>query len=241
MQETISTESIILNIKPYRERDSRVALYSPEYGKLELVARGTASITSKLIGHLQPISLTKVMIVKGKAFDYIGGAYMKRSFFNIKNDYYALYYSAKAVSLFHKLIKPGVKELSLFELLVDFLSVMEKKFKSGEERKFIYYLFSLKLMDNLGFCPELYKCVICAKKILPGKAVFNDQQGGLVCPACKNNKKAYGLTYGENTVKILRLALKKDFAYLKKIIVGDNTKKETIRIIHSFSRYYADI
>ena len=47
MEETYNTKAIILNRQPFRERDSRVTIFSLERGKLILVARGTKKITSK--------------------------------------------------------------------------------------------------------------------------------------------------------------------------------------------------
>ena len=83
MESTFTDQVIVLTNYLFRECDSLITVYGKNNGKLDLVARGTAKITSKLAGHLEPISLSNLMIINGKKFNYIGGAVCVNSFFNI--------------------------------------------------------------------------------------------------------------------------------------------------------------
>ena len=58
MDETYNFEAIVLNRYAFRESDSRVILYSREKGKLELVARGTKKIKSK-ISYIELLNLLR--------------------------------------------------------------------------------------------------------------------------------------------------------------------------------------
>ena len=87
MEETYNTTAIITNNEPYREHDSKITAYTIDRGKLELIARGTKKIKSKLAGHLEPASLVNLMVVHGKQYDYTGFADSQNLYINIKNNY----------------------------------------------------------------------------------------------------------------------------------------------------------
>ena len=86
MEDTYNTKAIILRRTPYRESDLRLTVYTPEHGKKILIARGALKQKAKLTGHLEPLVLSDVMIVRGKNYDYIGSAQGKKFYLNIKSD-----------------------------------------------------------------------------------------------------------------------------------------------------------
>lgn len=76
------TLGIILKSEPYREADRVYTIYTKRYGKIRAMAKGVRKIKSKLAGHLEPFSLTNLMIVKGKMIDKIISARLIESFGN---------------------------------------------------------------------------------------------------------------------------------------------------------------
>src|SRR3989339_15793 len=87
MEETYITKIIVLNRWIHREHDSKILAFSPELGKIDLVVRGAQKNTSKLSAHIEPMNLGKVMIVRGRNCDYLGGIDNERNFRNIKTDF----------------------------------------------------------------------------------------------------------------------------------------------------------
>src|SRR3989339_1111881 len=77
---------IILKRQVFREDDLLVTVYSKEKGKLTLLARGAKKVLSKLAGHLEPVSLSYLNAVDGRAIDQLIGAEMIECFGAIKND-----------------------------------------------------------------------------------------------------------------------------------------------------------
>lgn len=231
MEETYNLTAIILNRRPFAEDDGRVVVYSRERGKLDLVARGVKKIKSKLAGHLEPLSLTDIMAVCGRQYDYAGAAVSENCFFNIKNDLAKLAAAGQAVKIFDKLIKPGVADEAIFDLLKDYLEVLNFK-KSGFD--VLNWFFIFKLLVALGFKPELYNCVNCGGKITPVGMKFDLARGGLICGKCRAEQ---GLTISENAVKLLRLAERDSLEKLIKIKIDKKTEKETAALINKFFRY----
>lgn len=236
MEATFNTKAIILRRQAWRERDSKITAYCLDRGKLELVARGTSKLTSKLAGHIEPISLSDIMVVRGKQYNYIGSAVSENCFSNIKNDLNKLQAVGQALGIFNWVVKPEKVEHSLYNLLKNFFNIIDQAPANADSKILLNY-FILKLLAELGYKPELYHCQACKKKIVPDSNSFDLIQGGLVCAKCE--KSRYSLTITENCIKLLRLVLEKDFNDIIKIKVKEKLKNEISKIISSFYQYHS--
>ena len=141
MEDTNNTKAIILKRQSYRENDSSVVVYTPDFGKMTLIARGTKKITSKLIGHLEPISLSDIMIVKGKGRHYIGGAICQDAFLNIKDDLNKLYYAGQGIRVFNRLVRDGQGDPDLFNLLKNWLELLDTAAELSKEKGALFLSF----------------------------------------------------------------------------------------------------
>jgi len=238
MEETYCTKTIILGRTDFREYDSRTIVYSLDRGKLDLVARGVKKIKSKLAAHLEPFNLAEIMVVRGRKFDYIGAAASQNCFPRLKGDLDKLAAAGKAVSLFNKLVKAEEADKEVFSLLKDFLENLD-----GRELKINSDLwsafFTLKLMAQLGYRPELYNCVICNNKITPGENLFDLSQGGLIGKECLDKKGNEALTISDNGIKLLRAVVDSKFSQLNSLKADTRLEVEIKNIISSFYQYHA--
>jgi len=239
MEETYLAKCIVLNSQPFRESDGKKTVYSLEKGKLDLVVRGVKKIKSKLAGHLEPITLSEIMIVRGKSFDYIGGAVSKNCYPRIKSDLDALISAGEAVKSLNRLVKLEEADKEVFFILKNFLDYLEKEAESERRADYSFFsaLFNFKLLVILGYQPELYHCAICRKKILPQGNWFDPEKGGLICPACRGNKTFKVIKISDNGIKVLRTAGTTDFETLGKLKVSPELGKEIKNIISAFSQY----
>ncbi|MCK4553810.1 DNA repair protein RecO [Candidatus Parcubacteria bacterium] len=242
MDETYTTKAIILNRQPFREFDSKTTVYSMDKGKLELVIRGAKKIKSKLAGHLEPINLSDLMIIRGRNFDYVGGAVSGNCYGAIKSDLEKLMLAGRVVNVFNKLIKMEDRTdvEVIFRLLQSILDALNRGQKPAANPELLFNFFVLRLMSQLGHKPELYNCVVCRKKIVPNENRFDLSRGGLVCLNCqKNNKNKQVLLISTDCIKVLRLAVESDFSRLTKLKINDILGKEIINIISSFLKFHS--
>lgn len=155
MEQTFNTRVIILDRKDHREEDSRIIVYSQERGKLNLIARGAKKMKSKSSGHIEPLTLSRLMVVRGREFDYIGTAKGEDFYPLIKEDLLSLSWAGqalRAVDVFSREEEnDGGKEV--FNLLSDFLSVLPTV--DAKAREAFYWFFILKLLAISGFGPDL--------------------------------------------------------------------------------------
>ena len=215
MDSTFPTKAIILNRRDWREADRLVSVYTPGYGRLSLLARGARKANSKLAAHLEPISLSQLLVVKGKGFDYVGGAILAEAFLGIKQDLNKLYFAGEALRNFSLLVQEGEADADIFSWLEKWLLSLEAAGNGSdldkEEGRFRLALFLWRLFQLLGYGPQLDNCVACHQAPTPGKNYFDFARGGLLCSSCYETTplgthEASIVPLSDNCIKLLRLA-----------------------------------
>ncbi len=231
MEETKNAEAIILRNREYKERDTLLDVFTKEFGRMDLVARGTKDIKSKLAGQIEPISLCDIMIVKGKKLDYLGAALAKNSFLNIKNDLDKIVIAGKAMKIYLDHVRPDEPEAGLFFLLKDYLEALED-FEIKKHELFFSFLL-LKFASLSGFSPELYNYIETEEKIKPDNNFFDFSRGGIVLR--KQNENSFQIS--ADCIKILRLAVNENFKSLNNIKIEEKLAQEAIAMINKFFQY----
>ncbi len=239
MEATYPAKAIILKREPRGDNDSRVVVYTRERGRLDLVARGTKKLKSKLAAHVEPLCITDVMVVTGRRYDYIGAARSENCLGGLKTDWDKLIAAGRAAGIFGSLVKENLREEALFELLEDYLKTVNAREVAAEKAEPLTDFFVLKLLSILGHRPELDNCVNCRKRISPGRNGFDFSRGGVMCATCYDKLKGGRgrLTVSDNCIKILRLAVTENFDNLKVISINEKLKKEINEIIGTFKNY----
>ncbi len=234
MDETFTAKAIVLSRQPYRENDSRTVVYSLEYGRLELVARGTNAIKSKLAGHIEPFCLSDFMIVRGRHCRYIGAAACRDSFARLKADLTKLETAGIACGIVLQTTREGEADEELFCLLENFLQFLNQHDLMPQAGDLFLHIFILKLLAALGYQPELYACSACGKNLDSASASFDPTRGGLLCTQCVRNKR---LTISAECVSFLKLIISESFFNLSKIKLSEQAQNEIIFNIKSFFQY----
>lgn len=235
MEETYSTKAIILNRMPFREADEKVVLYTEDYGKIDLVAKGAKKNKSKLAGHIEPLNFVNLMIIKGKQYDYLGSAINSDAFINIKNDLNKIAIAGRSIKFFNEMVKIGEKDKDLFIFLLDFLSSLNTQIVNNIG--LTYEVFVLKLLCILGYKPELGYCQNCRKKIENDVAFFIFNKGGLVCRNCINSVEAHKIELSKESIKILQIIIERNFKDIFEIKINQKNNKEIKEFIATFSQF----
>ena len=233
MEETFQIKAINLKRNPFREYDSKIVVYSQEKGKLELIARGTKKISSKLSGHIEPINESDIMVVRGKQFDYAGSAVCRNSYINIKTDFEKIQTTGQIFKIVIELVKFEYIDKDIYSLLKEYLETVNDK--KNINLNIVKNYFILKLLLILGYKPELFRCIKCQKKISPTGNKFDYSRGGIICKNCPKGKN--NLTINENSIKLLRLIINHKLEHILNIKIDKKTSQQIDTIISSFYNY----
>jgi DNA repair protein RecO (recombination protein O) len=241
------THGIILKRKDYRENDGIFSIYTSEKGRIEVAAKGTKKIKSKLSPHLNYFSLIDLMVARGKNFNQVAGAMMIKDFSNIKSDLFKTILASYCLEVLEQLIKVEHKDKQIWDLaLAIFNLIDEKLIKSELEKKQLECLaraFALKLISAQGYSPELENCVFCKSKIIPNSNIFSFSRGGLMCGKCQKINQLYGSgnsVISTNAIKVQRMIIKEDLEKFSKLKMKPNLIKEVMKIIDSFLAMHLD-
>lgn len=240
MEETKNTRAIVLYSQPYKEVDSLVNIYSQDFGRLNLIARGTKKLSSKLAGHLEPMSEIRLMIIKGRFLDYVGGVVMTNSFFSIRDDLNKLFYTGKMFALFSSLVKEGEKDERLFNLLKKYLEAVDEELEFDKEKGELFFVqFALSFLKEMGYAPEMNNCLYCHKKLLRGNNYFNLLDGGVFCDKCHISQKEIDnkhiLTISDSCVIVIRQLLYGENKI--KLSAKKKTLQEILDLVNKFTLY----
>jgi DNA repair protein RecO (recombination protein O) len=70
--------------------------------------------------------------------------------------------------------------IPIFTLLADSLA----RLSQAVDQDLVARYYEIRLLDYLGFRPQLFKCAQCGEEIKPENQYFSALQGGVVCPKC---------------------------------------------------------
>jgi DNA repair protein RecO (recombination protein O) len=72
-----------------------------------------------------------------------------------------------------------------------------------QDARLVVVAFQLRVLDALGYRPELRECVSCRASIEPGANQFSALLGGVVCPTCGPHELS-ARPIGTDALKLLR-------------------------------------
>ena len=96
---TYRTEALVLRQASLGEADLLLSLLTPDQGKLRAVARGARRVTSRLVGHLEPLTRVNLAVARGRTRDVITQAQGLESFAALKGDLEAISHGIYVVSV----------------------------------------------------------------------------------------------------------------------------------------------
>ena len=236
MEVTYKTQGIILQREQYGENDSRVFVYTSDFGKLELVARGTQKLSSKLAAHLEPLNLCEIMVVRGKQYDYLGTAISEEVFAGIKDDYDKTTVAGEILKLVNEVTKEKQAEQAIFLLLKEFFSILnDVETRHGASLlEILFSAFTLKFLSLLGYAPQLERCVVCQRRLQTGGNSFSYVTGGVVCSGCCKGDRALSGT----AINTLRLMLTAPLSTVADTNIKENVTAEATAVIREMRLYH---
>jgi len=192
------------------EADRIVTFYSRDVGKIRAVAKGVRRTTSRSAGHLEPFTLSDVMFAVGRELDVISQADTLEAFRAVREDLVLTthaYYLAEMVDL---LTEDRMENRAVFDVLVDGLRDLESAVSSTDaEARLVLIVFHLRLLEALGYRPELRECVTCRVAIEPERNQFSALLGGVLCPGC-GPRESTARSVGTSVLKLLRFVQHND-------------------------------
>lgn len=185
-----SSRAIIIGRYDFKENDSLVLLYSEKFGKLKLIAKGAKKFNSKLAAHIEPVTLSKILVVPSRSnFDYLASSSSIYLFKNLKEDWEKLKLLGEIMQIFNKSVKYGEADYKMFDWLLLWLKNLIRV--SSDESEKMKAIFMIRFFKIIGYDLSLENCSSCFKKNYKNKYYFDFKQANLICSNCLNSSSNY--------------------------------------------------
>ena len=165
-------DAVILRHSDYGEADRLLTVYSAQLGKTRALVKGARKITSRKAGHLEPFTHVKLQLAKGRDLPLVTQADTIEPYLPLREN---LLLTSQA-----SYIIDGSENSAIFHLLTDTLG----RLASGADPWVATRYYEMRLLDYLGFRPQLFECANCRKEILPEDQFFSYAAGGVICRNC---------------------------------------------------------
>jgi DNA repair protein RecO (recombination protein O) len=170
---------IVLRRMDLGEADRIITLFTAERGKLRIVAKGSRRPSSKLAGHLEPFCSTRLLVARTRGLDIISQAETIEHFSALRLNETAIATAGYLAELIDALLPEDQPHDPVYELTFAALRLLNE----GNDSRLVMHIFEMGLLRQLGYRPELMRCVTCGAEIEPQPNGFA-LDGGVICPNC---------------------------------------------------------
>ncbi|MCA1039081.1 DNA repair protein RecO [Bacillus infantis] len=227
-------EGIVLRTVNYGESNKIVTLYTREWGKVGVMARGAKKPNSRLSAVTQPFTYGYFLVQRSSGLGLMQQGEMVSSMRSIREDIFLTAYASYIVDLTDKTVEEKKPNPFHFELLHQTLNYMNE----GYDPEIMVNIYEMKMLNPLGLYPVLDKCSVCGST--DGHFSFSIREGGLLCHRCLE-KDPYHYKISPAALKLLRLFYYFDLSRLGNISVKPETKAELKKIISAYYNEYSGL
>ncbi len=165
----------------YGEADRMLTLYTRQLGKTRALAKGARKIASRKAGHIEPFTHVKLQLAQGREMPIVTQADTIDAYQPLREDLVLTGQASYVMELLDRFTYSDDTENStLFRLLTETLS----RLASGTDPWLVIRYYEIRLLDHLGFRPQLFECANCGREIKAEDQFFSFSAGGAICPRC---------------------------------------------------------
>ena len=200
-QRQYRTQAIVLSRRDFGESDRLLTLYTPLQGKIRAIAKGARKPSAKISGHVELFARSDCLIHRGRNLDILAQAELIDAYLGLREDLGRGAYASYVAELLDRFTADEEDDSGdVFLLLHQTLS----RIGDSEDPRLAARYFELRLLDLVGFRPELQECVISRTDLLPEPQFFSPEEGGVVSRAAASQVPSRLLEIDFDALKLLR-------------------------------------
>ena len=230
------TEAIVLKSAPLGEGHLLATLLARDGSKLRAAAWGGRKLTSKKMGHLEPLTRVDLALSRGRTdLDSVSQVQGLESFDALKSNLEATARAIYLAELADGFASEGSASPPLYDLFLNTLRTL----RDLPDAEVAVPYFQLNLLKVSGFMPELYRCVECRQQVSPGDHQFSVDLGGALCGRCAPTGMRIA-PLSLHAMKVLRYFDRNGHTDLAGLRVSTSLYQEVGSILNAATRYWLD-
>lgn len=223
-------EGVILKRTPYKENDMILHVYTRDYGKIGVLARGVRKMTSKNARATQDLMISEMTIHLKKGLSSLIKAspvdYLRHIKENIESEIVANY----ILEYFYRYIDENIPDIREYHILLQSL----KAINQGYYPLLVYLLFNVFILEHNGVSIDVEGCVVCGHQKVKSISLSD---GGFVCEKHLHQNPIYSI----DILKAFRHIHKIPISHIDDIHIDENVISSLIPIMDSFIEEYTGI
>jgi DNA repair protein RecO (recombination protein O) len=225
-------EAIVLRHTDWGEADRLLWLFTREIGKVQAVAKGVRKPRSRKAGHLEPFTRVELLLAHGRDLLIVTQAEAKDMFLALREDLVRVGYASYIIELLDRFTYEEGENIRLYRLLSETLSRLNTEIQPS----FSVRYYEIRLLDLVGFRPQLFHCINCGEEIQPEDQFFSFEKGGVFCPKCGNNEPgAHSVSMA--ALKILRHFQRSRYAEAQRAQLSSMVDHELEELMGNYLSY----
>lgn len=231
-ERTVRTEAIVLRRTDFGEADRMLTLYSREFGKIKVLAKGARKPQTRKTGHVDLFMRTNFLIARGRNIDLITQAELVEPYAALHDDLVRATYASYAVELLDRFTVEDDPDPRKYNLLADALGW----FAASANFLLAARVYELRLLALAGYQPQLFHCVACGNPIEEQDQFYSAELGGLICPADRAADRA-ARPISAAAVKVLRYLQSRPWATVHNLQLRRELHAELEAVMHYYLQY----
>jgi DNA repair protein RecO (recombination protein O) len=228
-ERTLRTEAVVLRHNNWGEADRMLSLYTREAGKVRAIAKGVRKLRSRKAGHLEPFTRVSLLLARGREMWIVTQAETVNAYLPLRENLLKVGYAAYVVELLDRFTYEEGENIPLYNLLVDTLYRLDVE----EDLALAVRYYEVRLLDYLGYRPQLTVCARCGEQIRPEDQFFSAAQGGVLCPRCGVGVQgAQPISVG--ALKYLRHFQRSNWGEASQAHLAPGTMRELENLMHHY-------
>ncbi len=229
---SLRVEGIILRHRDWGEADRNLTIYTRELGKVQAVAKGVRKPRSRKAGHVEPFTRSSLLLARGRSFFVLTQAETVEPYLNLREDLVLVGFASYAIELLDRFTFDEEENGALFRLLSNTLGRLNR----GDPPDVAVHYYEIRLLDQVGFRPQLFSCAHCEQEIQSRDQFFSASLGGAICPACRSpvvDARPISMT----ALKYLRHFQRSSYQDAARVRLDSQLNIEIERIMHFYLTY----
>jgi len=199
---TFTDDGIVLRRVNYAEADRVLTVLTREHGKLGVIARGVRKAGSKLAPHTDLFAQSRLQLATGRGqLRTLTQAQLVGTPPRLEDVRRATCAAICAEVADRVLESDHPLDEGIYELVAAAINGCADP--QRDPRTAVAW-FVRRMVDRLGYAPELHVCANCSLPLVESPAVFSAVAGGLLCPRCAPHDLG-AVVCSVRAIKVLRV------------------------------------
>lgn len=226
----VVVEGVVLKTTPYKDNDVILHVYTHEYGKIGIHARGVRKITSKNARACQDMMISELTLTLKKGLSSLMKAtpvdYLRHIKENLESEIVANY----ILEYYYRYIEDNNPHEGEYQILIEALKALNE----GYVPLLVYLLFQVFILEHNGVSLDVDGCVVCNSLQV---TTISLEDGGFLCHEHQGNHISYDI----EVLKAFRHIHKIPMNHIDKIHIELSVVKQLIPIMDAYIEEYTGI